>query len=90
MIRTHDHKLIYRPGGVSELYDLTTAPEQLHNLYGHSQCSAVQHELECRLLDWYVHTNDVVPRIRQSRGYSEEVRRKLAVPSGSDDASRPA
>ncbi len=68
MIRTMTHKLIRRPLGVSELYDLTHDPQELHNRYGDAAFLAVQRELERRLLDWYVHTSDVVPWDEHPRG----------------------
>jgi len=68
MIRTQTHKLIRRPLGVSELYDLEADPRELRNLYGDPVHAAAQHDLEGRLLDWYVHTGDVVPFDEDPRG----------------------
>jgi arylsulfatase A-like enzyme len=67
MIRTAARKLVHRPGDVSELYDLVHDPLELNNLHG--QLPAVQQQLERRLLDWYVHTGDVVPWQRDPRGF---------------------
>lgn len=78
MIRTRDYKLIYRPLGVSELYDLENDPQELCNLYGHAEWSNTERALERRLLDWYLHTSDVVPFSRQPRGYAEDVKQRLA------------
>jgi arylsulfatase A-like enzyme len=61
MIRTATHKLIHRPEGASELYDLRDDPRELRNLHGEATHAAVQRDLECRLLDWYVQTADVTP-----------------------------
>lgn len=61
MIRTMSHKLIYRPEGLSELYDLRSDPRELNNVYGQSDHTDGQRELEQRLLDWYVETSDAVP-----------------------------
>lgn len=82
MVRTADHKLIYRPAEVSELYDLEADPQELHNLYGNPEYAEVQRNLERRLLDWYVHTSDVVPYERQLRGYSDSVREALSTQRG--------
>ncbi|NLG51217.1 MAG: sulfatase-like hydrolase/transferase [Chloroflexi bacterium] len=68
MIRTLEYKLIYRPQGVSELYDLRQDPRELHNLYGDPALEGVQRELERRLLDWYVQTADVTPMDEDPRG----------------------
>lgn len=87
MIRTSDFKLIYRPREVSELYDLKEDPEELRNLYGDLRWKDVQQELERRLLDWYLHTSDVVPFDRQLRHFSEEVAQKLAGPKVLDGGS---
>lgn len=73
MIRTATHKLIRRPTGVSELYDLAADPLELRNLYGRPAHEAVQRTLESRLLDWYVHTSDAVPFERQARGFPEDL-----------------
>lgn len=75
MIRTATHKFVHRPGDVSELYDLVRDPRELNNLYGQSACAAVQQRLERRLLDWYVHTSDVVPWTRKPRGFPQPLPR---------------
>ena len=80
MIRTMTHKLIHRPEGLSELYDLRCDPKELNNVYGQSDVAEVQRELERRLLDWYerelerrlldwyVETSDVTPFDEDPRG----------------------
>lgn len=78
MVRTEQHKLIYRPGDVSEFYDLRSDPEELHNLYQDPAQRSHRQELERRLLDWYVHTSDVVPKHRDDRDFSESVLKSLA------------
>jgi arylsulfatase A-like enzyme len=67
-IRTQTHKLVRRPLGVSELYDLQTDPRELRNVYGQAEYAGVQRTLEQRMLDWYVHTSDVVPLEEHPRG----------------------
>jgi choline-sulfatase len=61
MIRTRTHKLVRRPLGVDELYDLTQDPRELRNVHGSDEYAAVQSALEQALLDWYVTTSDIVP-----------------------------
>lgn len=79
MIRTRDFKLIHRPNEVCELYDLAADPEETANRYDDSTYGSVRAALERRLLDWYVHTSDVVPHERQLRGYSNEVISRFGV-----------
>ena len=68
MIKTADHKLVLRPGGLNELYDVAKDPRELHNVYGqHSYASAQQNLLE-RLLHWYALTADVAPFDKDPRG----------------------
>ncbi|HLK68323.1 MAG TPA: sulfatase-like hydrolase/transferase [Bryobacteraceae bacterium] len=52
MVRTADHKLIYRPDDRSELYDLRADPRELRNVYGDAGYAAVQADLSQRLLTW--------------------------------------
>jgi choline-sulfatase len=61
MIRTAQHKLIYRPDDQSELYDLSRDPRELNNLYGDKKYSAAQAHLFQQLMDYYVRTSDVAP-----------------------------
>lgn len=68
MIRTATHKMIVRTAGANELYDLRADPRELKNIYGQAQVAPVQHELEGRLLRWYLHTSDVVPLDANPRG----------------------
>lgn len=62
MLRTARHKLVVRTGEQSELYDLERDPLELDNLYDNPGYRDRRLELEARLLRWYVHTSDVVPR----------------------------
>lgn len=68
MIRAIDYKLVMRPGGQSELYDLAKDPRELHNVYGNRTYASVQENLLGRLLHWYVLTADVAPRDKDPRG----------------------
>ena len=69
MIRTANHKLIYRPDDQSELYDLIKDPRELHNLYNQSGHAKVQGQLFAQLMDWYVRTCDVAPKQTDPRGF---------------------
>jgi choline-sulfatase len=61
MVRTLTHKLVARPLGVSELYDLQKDPRELVNVYEDPAYAEVRATLEAQLLAWYVRTADVVP-----------------------------
>ncbi len=67
-IRTASHKLVYRPTGVCELYDLEADPQELHNHYNEPPYAAVQRTLETRLLAWFTQTGDVTPFDMDPRG----------------------
>jgi arylsulfatase A-like enzyme len=67
-LRTATHKLVRRPLGVSELYDLEADPRELCNVHGQPAYGAVQQALEGRLLDWFIRTGDVVPHDEDPRG----------------------
>lgn len=62
MIRTVDYKLVLRPDGVNEFYDLRKDPRELQNVYGHQTYAAHQAGLQQAMLDWYIRTSDVTPR----------------------------
>jgi choline-sulfatase len=82
MIRAKNYKLIYRPLGLSELYDVTADPGETANLYDDQAFGSVRADLERQMLDWYVHTSDVVPHAKHRRGYSEEIVDRFAANSG--------
>jgi len=67
-IRTRTHRLVRRPLGVSELYDLEQDPRELRNVYDDPAHATVQRDLARRLLDWHIHTADVVPYGEHPRG----------------------
>jgi arylsulfatase A-like enzyme len=69
MIRTQRHKLVYRPDDQSELYNLSSDPRELHNLYGQSHARNVQEDLRQQLMNWYVRTSDVAPKQLDPRGF---------------------
>lgn len=67
MVRTQRYKLILRPTGQSELYAYKDDPGELHNLYGDSVTSSIQHELERRLAIWYLETTGIAPFDKDAR-----------------------
>jgi N-sulphoglucosamine sulphohydrolase, C-terminal len=68
MIRTRTHKLIRRPQGESELYNLQNDPQERSNLYGDSSTENVQRELQQALLDHFLNTSGVAPMDKDPRG----------------------
>jgi hypothetical protein len=71
-IRTLDYRLVHRPDGVSELYDLKKDPRELHNVYGDRSYASQQEALHAQMLDWYVRTADVAPKKRDPRWFPTE------------------
>ena len=69
-IRTQTHRLVYRPTGQCELYDLVLDPQELDNRYNQPAHAAVQQLLQTRILDWMVQTSDVTPFTQDQRGYA--------------------
>jgi len=78
MMRTIDWKLVHRPGGLSELYDLKIDPRELQNVYDDPRLAGIRAELESRMLDWYIHTVDVTPWDENPRGLPPGLPRTLA------------
>jgi choline-sulfatase len=72
MIRTREAKLIRRPDGQSEFYDLTRDPRELHNAFGDASYANQRLELDSQLLDWYIRTSDVAPRKLDPRGFPQQ------------------
>ena len=69
MIQARGAKLVLRPDGMSELYDLAKDPRELHNVYGDQTYMGIQQELRSRMLDWFVRTGDVAPKQHDARGF---------------------
>lgn len=67
-IRTRTHKLIERPGGLSELYDVRRDPANARNLIEDPARGATIADLRRRLADWYVTTSGVPPTDKDRRG----------------------
>lgn len=72
MLRSLQHKLIWRSSGENELYDLTVDPDELHNVFGEAEYGAVQQDLVERMLTWYLRTSDVTPFDMHTRGIDAE------------------
>jgi hypothetical protein len=75
MISRLDYKLVARPDGQSEFYDLRKDPRELHNAYGERAYAARQDELQARLLDWYIRTADVAPKEHDPRGFPKKIQK---------------
>lgn len=60
MVRTTDHKYVYRPQGHDELYVL--ADGEAINRASDPALSNVRTALRERLLRWFAETSDLVPR----------------------------
>lgn len=67
MVRTQTHKLIWRAQGQKELYDVIQDPGLTRNLIGESSVSAVQRDLQIRLMEHFMNTSGVAPMDKDSR-----------------------
>jgi arylsulfatase A-like enzyme len=54
MVRNYEYKLIYRSGGISELYDLRSDPHELNNIADREP--GIVSDMKHKILDWYVET----------------------------------
>lgn len=61
MQRYQQWKLMIRTNGQNELYNMEEDPTEAHNLYGQPEYGKVQQLLTQKMLDWLIHTSDVVP-----------------------------
>jgi hypothetical protein len=52
----------------SELYDLTSDPKELHNVYSDPKYAVVQAGLQRKLFTWYMQTSDVTLWVEDQRG----------------------
>ena len=80
MVRNLTAKLVYRPEGVSELYDLTCDQREMKNVFGSSKYSRLQTDLMAHLTAWLLQTGDVPPLKTDPRNMPE-------YPSVIDEAS---
>jgi choline-sulfatase len=69
MIQGGHYKLVLRPDGESEFYDLAKDPRELHNVYSDRMYAGPREELHGQLLNWYVRTADVAPKQHDPRGF---------------------
>jgi arylsulfatase A-like enzyme len=58
MVRWENYKLIYNPNDITELYDLTEDPWELHNLAEEASYASLRRDLEARLLELMHETDD--------------------------------
>lgn len=70
-IRTTQFKLVLRPAGQNELYDLANDPRELHNVYGDRLYAPARGQLSRQMLDWYIHTADVAPGKHNPHGFPQ-------------------
>ncbi len=69
MCRTHQYKYIRRfYTGHHELFDLKKDPGEMQNESGNPEYADVEHQMEIRLLDFFMHTADILPHEKDSRG----------------------
>jgi len=68
MCRTMQHKYIRRYyTGHHELFDLAVDPGETRNVSSHPDYADVERQMETRLLDFFMHTSDVLPHEADSR-----------------------
>jgi len=68
MCRTQEYKYIRRYyTGHHELFDLEKDPGETQNLSGHSDYADIERQMETHLLDFFMHTSDVLPHQPDSR-----------------------
>jgi choline-sulfatase len=78
MIRTLDYKLIHRPNGLDELYDLNKDPDELNNVYDDVDYRDIRLDMIETMLDKMIQTSDTSTRIADCRGWDKNVLRSLA------------
>jgi choline-sulfatase len=62
MVRTREWKYVHDPmGDKDELYDLVNDPWELTNVADEPSNREVVHEMQLRLADWSVQTEDAKP-----------------------------
>lgn len=67
MMRNSQFKLVYRTSQENELYDLSSDPLELHNIYGDPLYENIRLKMESHLLSWYLATSDAVPLHEDAR-----------------------
>lgn len=66
MRRDRNMKIIVRTNGENEMYDMVNDPQEYHNLYLDPSYKGLFMELSFDMLNWLIHTSDVVPQLRES------------------------
>ncbi|CUQ60680.1 Uncharacterised protein [Dorea longicatena] len=61
MQRYKEWKLIVRTNRENELYNMQIDPWEEENLYGQEEYKDISIKLERKMLNWLIHTSDVVP-----------------------------
>ena len=69
MVRTANWKYVYSPDDRDELFDVADDPREIANLAADPQHAGVVSELRERLLRWMLDTGDVLPPVRDPRGW---------------------
>lgn len=69
MIQTPRHKLVLRPDGQSEFYDMEKDPRELHNVYADRTYATAREDLQTRMLNWFIRTGDTAPKQHDARGF---------------------
>ena len=68
MLRNNTFKLVYRPLGISELYDLIKDPRELTNVYLEDTFAKIRQAFEKHMMEWLILTGDVPPLRNDPRG----------------------
>jgi choline-sulfatase len=61
MLRDNRFKLVYRPSGNGEFYDLASDPRETRNRWNDPVLAPEKDRLQARLTAWLVQTSDVIP-----------------------------
>lgn len=81
MARNEKYKLVYRPNGVSELYDLLKDPREVNNVFGENTYSVVQIQMLMELLKWFTVTSDITPLHEDPRGLPPSPPKPAPIPA---------
>ena len=72
MLRTKKWKYVNRLYERSELYDMESDPDELHNIIDLPSSAPVVQQLNARMLRWFADTGDVVPHKLDPRWPNEQ------------------
>ena len=76
MVRTKQHKYVYRVGEKHELYNLEKDPEEYINLINDESHKEILTGLKMRMLQFFVETGDVVPLEGDERFFDASTRHR--------------